>query len=41
MRTFMYLACAAALALALSGCDRCRDPVKINFPGLSACSDSK
>jgi hypothetical protein len=41
LRAFLYMACAFALAFALSGCDRCGDPVKINFPGVSACSDTK
>ncbi|MFO1114330.1 MAG: hypothetical protein U1E28_01480 [Beijerinckiaceae bacterium] len=41
MRNLLFLACAAALTLALSGCDRCGDPVKINFPGVNACSESR
>ncbi len=41
MRAFLYVAAAFALALAVSGCDRCGDPVKINFPGMNACSDAK
>jgi hypothetical protein len=41
LRAILYLAGAVALALAVSGCDRCGDPVKINFPGVSACSDAK
>ncbi len=41
LRAFLYMACAFTLCLSLVGCDRCGDPVKINVPGLSACSDTK
>ena len=41
MRAFVFIAAALALGLMTAGCDRCGDPVKINLPGVSACSDSK
>ena len=41
VRAFLYVAAALALCLVLSGCDRCGDPVKINFPGVNACSDTR
>ena len=40
-RALLYIACAFAFALSLSGCDKCGDPLKFNFPGVSACSDQK
>lgn len=41
VRSFLYVAAALALCFLLAACDRCGDPVKINFPGVNACSDSK
>lgn len=41
MRAFLYMAAAIALCLSLTGCDRCGDPVKFNFPGVNACSDAR
>jgi len=41
VRAFVFIAAAMALSLMTAGCDRCGDPVKINLPGVSACSDSK
>jgi len=40
-RALLYMAFAFALALSLSGCDKCGDAVKFNFPGVSACRDAK
>ena len=41
VRALFHLAGALALCLALSGCDKCGDPGKFNFPGASVCSDTK
>jgi hypothetical protein len=41
VRVVVHLVGALALCLALSGCDKCGDPVKFNFPGVSVCSDTK
>ena len=40
LRAFVRLAGALSLCLALSGCDKCGDPVKFNFPGFTACRDT-
>ncbi|HMN71574.1 MAG TPA: hypothetical protein PKA55_06860 [Rhodoblastus sp.] len=41
MRAFLFIAAALALALMMSGCDRCGDPMKFNLPGVNACSDAR
>ena len=41
VRAFVFIAAALALGLMTSGCDRCGDPVKFNFPSVNACSDDK
>jgi len=41
VRAFVIIAAALALGLMATGCDRCGDPVKINLPGVNACSDSR
>jgi hypothetical protein len=40
-RRLVLVVGALALCLAVSGCDKCGDAVKINFPGATACSDTK
>jgi len=37
----VFIAAALALGLMAAGCDRCGDPVKINLPGVNACSGSR